>query len=111
MRRVQRNGVDRNRRVEGFPYPGQREVGHVGLWLRRTPLFRAVVGLDDLVGHPAGQLLEMVEGVFERADALGERAQLDNQVLQFGLGQLGADLVPVVSPPFERARCWLRAGR
>ncbi|PPR76082.1 MAG: hypothetical protein CFH05_00381 [Alphaproteobacteria bacterium MarineAlpha3_Bin4] len=57
-----------------FFYPGA-----TGSFIGRRPLG------DDLVGLLAGELLETVKLPLEGADAQSHRAQLDNQVVHFGL--------------------------
>src|SRR5438105_8578434 len=62
----------------------------------RSRLLRCflLLGGDDLLGLAAGQLLHMVELMREAADAERQRAQLDDQVVQFVARQIGSDDVP-----------------
>src|SRR5260370_26643299 len=53
-----------------------------------------LLGRDDLLGLSAGQFLHMVEMMGEAADAEGQGAQLDDQIVQFAARQVGPDDVP-----------------
>src|SRR5260370_22957858 len=53
-----------------------------------------LLGGDDLLGFSAGQLLHMVEMMREAADAEGQQAQLDDQVVQFVARQVAPDALP-----------------
>src|SRR6185312_2154155 len=50
--------------------------------------------LDYLLGRPAGQFLQMVEAVREAPDTEGQRAQFDDQIVQFAARQKGPHDVP-----------------
>src|SRR5579885_2383993 len=68
--------------------------------LRAAEATRLLRGLrrmlcEDALGELARQLLQVVEAVAEGADAERHRAQLDDEIMQLGLRNIGGCSVPV----------------
>src|SRR5215216_629022 len=76
--------------------PGEAAQGPLH-WLVSASSGRPLLALlDDALGGASDQLLQMIELGVERADALGDRADLDDHVGDLGLRHQRRHLVPAI---------------